>query len=153
MLAFALRASCLNSRRMGDRVEKGAWRSWTRPTTASTLRPDRPSSTSPGWKPSGRAPCTCRKLISDDQYDTAQTILATNPCEAGTGQEQPLLPAHGAVWRGHCVHLRHALRDSGPQQPIVNLQDTSTLEIHFNPTALPAAAGERQSGRLPSCLS
>lgn len=74
-----------------------------------------------------------QKLISEDQYDTAQTVLATSRAKLQQAREQLSFCKLTAPFAGS-IAFTYAMPSEvvGPQQPILNLQDTSTLDIHFN---------------------
>jgi RND family efflux transporter MFP subunit len=74
-----------------------------------------------------------KKLISEDQYDTAQTLLATNEARLEQAREQLSFCKLTAPFSG-AIAFTYAMPSEivGPQQPILNLQDTSTLDIQFN---------------------
>ena len=74
-----------------------------------------------------------QKLISEDQYDTAQTVLATNEARLEQAREQLSFCKLTAPFSG-AIAFTYAMPSEivGPQQPILNLQDTSTLDIRFN---------------------
>jgi len=74
-----------------------------------------------------------QKLISEDQYDTAQTLLATNEARLEQAREQLSFCKLTAPFSG-AIAFTYAMPSEivGPQQPILNLQDTSTLDIRFN---------------------
>ena len=74
-----------------------------------------------------------KKLISEDQYDTAQTLLATSRARLEQAAEQLSFCKLKAPFSG-AIAFTYAMPSEvvGPQQPILNLQDMSRLEIHFN---------------------
>lgn len=74
-----------------------------------------------------------QKLISEDQHDTAQTLLATNEARLQQAREQLSFCKLTAPFAGS-IAFTYAMPSEvvTPQQPVLNLQDTSTLEIHFN---------------------
>jgi RND family efflux transporter MFP subunit len=74
-----------------------------------------------------------QKLISEDQYDTAQTLLATNVARLEQAREQLSFCKLTAPFAG-AIAFTYAMPSEivGPQQPVLNLQDTSTLDIRFN---------------------
>lgn len=74
-----------------------------------------------------------QKLISEDQYDTAQTVLATSRAKLQQAREQLSFCKLTAPFAGS-IAFTYAMPSEvvGPQQPILTLQDTSTLDIHFN---------------------
>ena len=74
-----------------------------------------------------------QQLISEDQYDTAQTSLATSEARLQQAREQLSFCKLTAPFSG-AIAFTYAMPSEivGPQQPILNLQDTSTLDIQFN---------------------
>jgi len=74
-----------------------------------------------------------KKLISEDQFDTAQTLLATSRAKLEQAKEQLSFCQLKAPFGGN-IAFTYAMPSEvvGPQQAVINLQDTSSLEIHFN---------------------
>ena len=74
-----------------------------------------------------------QQLISEDQYDTAQTLLATSGARLEQAREQLSFCKLTAPFAG-AIAFTYAMPSEivGPQQPVLNLQDTSTLDIQFN---------------------
>jgi RND family efflux transporter MFP subunit len=74
-----------------------------------------------------------KKLISEDQFDTAQTLLATSRARLEQAKEQLSFCQLKAPFVGN-IAFTYAMPSEivGPQQAVINLQDTSSLEIHFN---------------------
>ena len=74
-----------------------------------------------------------KKLISEDQYDTAQAMLATNKARLEQAREQLSFCKLIAPFSG-AIAFTYAMPSEivGPQQAVLNLQDTSTLDIRFN---------------------
>jgi RND family efflux transporter MFP subunit len=74
-----------------------------------------------------------QQLISEDQYDTAQTALATSGARLQQAEEQLshtrlVAPFAGAI--AFTYAMPHEVVSS--RQPILNLQDISSLDIRFN---------------------
>jgi RND family efflux transporter MFP subunit len=94
-----------------------------------------------------------RKLISEDQFDTAQTLLATSGAKLEQAREQLSFCLLSAPFSGN-IAFTYAMPSEivGPQLPIINLQDTSSLEIHINlpPQYQPLLRGEEQASFLVS---
>ena len=135
MLAFRVAGQLLELKvRMGERVEKGALLAELDPTDYRLNFEARQAEFDLARLEAERASTLyLQKLISDDQYDTAQTILATNRARLEQAREQLSFCQLTAPFGG-AIAFTYAMPSEivGPQQPIVNLQDTSTLEIHFN---------------------
>jgi RND family efflux transporter MFP subunit len=74
-----------------------------------------------------------QKLISEDQYDTAQTVLATNEARLEQARKELSFCQLTAPFAG-AIAFTYAMPSEimSPQQPILNLQNTSTLDIRFN---------------------
>ena len=74
-----------------------------------------------------------QKLISEDQYDTAQTLLATNEARLAQARKELSFCQLRAPFDG-AIAFTYAMPSEvvSPQQPILNLQNTSKLDILFN---------------------
>ncbi|HDY82521.1 MAG TPA: efflux RND transporter periplasmic adaptor subunit [Halieaceae bacterium] len=74
-----------------------------------------------------------QQLISEDHYDTARTVLATSRARLEQAREQLSFCKLAAPFAG-AIAFTYVMPSEvvAPQQPILNLQDTSTLEIQFN---------------------
>jgi RND family efflux transporter MFP subunit len=74
-----------------------------------------------------------KKLISEDQYDTAQTLLATRRAQLEQAREQLSFCRLLAPYSGN-IAFTYAMPSEvvAAYEPILNLQDVSRLEIHFN---------------------
>ena len=74
-----------------------------------------------------------KQLISEDQYDTAQTLLATRRARLEQAREQLSYCKLRAPFSGN-IAFTYAMPSEvvAPQQPLINLQDTSSLEVRFN---------------------
>jgi RND family efflux transporter MFP subunit len=74
-----------------------------------------------------------QQLISEDQYDRAQTALATSRARLEQAREQLSFCKLTAPFAG-AIAFTYAMPSEvvSSQQPILNLQDTSSLDIRFN---------------------
>ena len=74
-----------------------------------------------------------QQLISEDQFDTAQTALATSRAHLEQAREQLSFCKLTAPFAG-AIAFTYAMPSEvvSTQQPILNLQDTSTVDIRFN---------------------
>jgi RND family efflux transporter MFP subunit len=85
-----------------------------------------------------------KKLISEDQYDTAQTLLATRRAQLEQAREQLSFCRLVAPYSGN-IAFTYAMPSEvvAAHEPILNLQDVSRLEIRFNlpPRYEPLLAG------------
>lgn len=74
-----------------------------------------------------------KKLISEDQFDTAQTLLATSGAKLEQAKDQLSFCKLKAPFSGN-IAFTYAMPSEivGPQLPVINLQDTSSLEVEFN---------------------
>jgi RND family efflux transporter MFP subunit len=74
-----------------------------------------------------------QQLISEDQHDTAQTALATSRARLQQAKEQLSFCKLSAPFAG-AIAFTYAMPSEvvSTRQPILNLQDTSTLDISFN---------------------
>ena len=86
-----------------------------------------------------------RQLISEDQFDTAQTRLATTRARLEQAREQLSYCKLIAPFEGG-VAFTYAMRSEvvAAQQPVLTLQDTRTLDIRFNlpPRYQPLLSGD-----------
>jgi RND family efflux transporter MFP subunit len=119
---------------MGDRVNKGAVLAELDPTDYRLNLDARQAEFDLAQLEAERASALyTKKLISEDQYDTAQTVLATSEARLGQAREQLSFCKLTAPFAG-AIAFTYAMPSEivGPQQPVLNLQDTSTLDIRFN---------------------
>ncbi len=74
-----------------------------------------------------------QQLISEDQYDTAQTGLATSGAQLEQARDQLSFCQLRAPFAG-AIAFTYAMPSEvvAPPQPILALHDTSTLEVHFS---------------------
>ncbi len=74
-----------------------------------------------------------KQLVSDDQYDTAQTLLATRRARLEQAREQLSFCRLIAPYAGN-IAFTYAMPSEvvSAHQPILNLQDVSRLEVHFS---------------------
>jgi len=74
-----------------------------------------------------------RQLISEDKFETAQTQLATTWARLEQAREQLSYCKLTAPFEGN-IAFTYAMPSEvvAAQQPVLTLQDTSRLEIHFN---------------------
>jgi len=120
--------------RMGDRVQAGTVLAELDPTDYHLNLDARQAEFDLAQLEAKRARALyTQKLISEDQYDTAQTLLATSGAKLEQAREQLSFCKLTAPFGGS-IAFTYAMPSEvvGPQQPIINLQDTSTLDIHFN---------------------
>ncbi len=85
-----------------------------------------------------------KQLISEDQYDTARTLLVTTGAKLEQAREQLSFCRLVAPYAGN-IAFTYAMPSEivAAHQPILNLQDVSRLEVHFNlpPRYEPLIAG------------
>lgn len=120
--------------RMGDQVEAGAVLAELDPTDYRLNLDVRQAEYDLARLEAERASTLYKqKLISEDQHDIAQTQLATSGAKLEQAREQLSFCKLTAPFSGS-IAFTYAMpsENVGPQQPILNLQDTSTLDIHFN---------------------
>ena len=74
-----------------------------------------------------------KKLVSEDQFDTARTLLATRRAQLEQAREQLSFCRLTAPYSGN-IAFTYAMPSEvvAAHQPILNLQDLSRLEIRFN---------------------
>jgi RND family efflux transporter MFP subunit len=119
---------------MGDRVNKGAVLAELDPTDYRLNLDARQAEFDLAQLEAERASALYRqKLISEDQYDTAQTVLATSEARLEQAREQLSFCKLTAPFAG-AIAFTYAMPSEivAQQQPVLNLQDTSTLDIRFN---------------------
>jgi RND family efflux transporter MFP subunit len=119
---------------MGDRVNKGAVLAELDPTDYRLNLEARQAEFDLAQLEAERASALYKqKLISEDQYDTAQTVLATSEARLEQAREQLSFCKLTAPFAG-AIAFTYVMPSEivGPQQPVLNLQDTSTLDIRFN---------------------
>ena len=120
--------------RMGDRVKAGAVLAELDPTDYRLNLEARQAEFDLAKLEADRAHTLfTRKLISEDQYDTAQTALATGAARLEQAREQLSFckltaPFDGAIAFTYAMPFEVVT----PRLPILNLQDISTLEVLFN---------------------
>ncbi len=135
MLAFRVAGQLRELKvRMGDRVQKGAVLAELDPTDYRLNLEARQAEFDLAQLEAERASTLYKqKLISEDQYDTAQTVLATNEARLEQAREQLSFCKLTAPFSG-AIAFTYAMPSEivATQQPILNLQDTSTLDIRFN---------------------
>jgi RND family efflux transporter MFP subunit len=135
MLAFRVAGQLRELKvRMGDRVTKGAVLAELDPTDYRLNLEARQAEFDLAQLEAERASALYKqKLISEDQYDTAQTMLATTEARLEQAREQLSFCKLTAPFPG-AIAFTYAMPSEimAPQQPILNLQDTSTLDIRFN---------------------
>ena len=135
MLAFRVAGQLRELKvRMGDSVAKGAVLAELDPTDYRLNLDARQAEFDLAKLEADRASALYKqKLISEDQNDTAQTLLATNVARLEQAREQLSFCKLTAPFAG-AIAFTYAMPSEivGPQQPILNLQDTSTLDIRFN---------------------
>lgn len=120
--------------RMGESVEKGALLAELDPTDYQLNVEARQAEFDLALLEAERASTLYKKqLISEDQYDTAEAVLATNRARLEQAREQ-LSHCKLSAPFGGAIAFTYAMPSEivSPQQSILNLQDTSTLDIHFN---------------------
>jgi RND family efflux transporter MFP subunit len=135
MLAFRVAGQLRELKvRMGDRVNKGAVLAELDPTDYQLNLDARQAEFDLAQLEAERASALYKqKLISEDQYDTAQTVLATTEARLEQAREQLSFCKLTAPFAG-AIAFTYAMPSEivAPQQPVLNLQDTSTLDIRFN---------------------
>jgi RND family efflux transporter MFP subunit len=135
MLAFRVAGQLRELKvRMGDRVNEGEVLAELDPTDYRLNLEARQAEFDLAQLEAERASTLYKqKLISEDQYDTAQTVLATNEARLEQAREQLSFCKLTAPFSG-AIAFTYAMPSEivATQQPILNLQDTSTLDIRFN---------------------
>ncbi|MFC1579065.1 efflux RND transporter periplasmic adaptor subunit [Pseudomonadota bacterium] len=119
---------------MGDRVQRGAVLAELDPTDYQLNLDARQAEFDLARLEAERASTLyAQKLISEDQYDTAQTQLATTRARLELAREELSFCRLTAPFTG-AIAFTYVMPSEivAPQQPVLNLQDISTLEIHFN---------------------
>jgi len=119
---------------MGERVEKGTLLAELDPTDYRLNLEARQAEYDLARLGADRAASLHqRKLISEEQYDTAQTLLATRRAQLEQAREQLSFCRLVAPYGGN-IAFTYAMPSEvvAAQQPILNLQDVSQLEIRFN---------------------
>jgi RND family efflux transporter MFP subunit len=120
--------------RMGERVEMGAVLAELDPTDFQLNLDARQAEYDLARLEAERASTLYQQeLISEDQYDISQTALATSRASLEQAREQLSFCKLTAPFGG-AIAFTYAMPSENvtPQQAIVNLQDTSSLEIQFN---------------------
>jgi len=135
MLAFRVAGQLRELKvRMGDQVEKGTILAELDPTDYRLNLDARQAEFDLAQLEAERASTLYQqKLISEDQYDTAQTVLATNAARLEQARKELSFCQLSAPFAG-AIAFTYAMPSEivSPQQPILNLQNTSTLDIRFN---------------------
>jgi multidrug efflux pump subunit AcrA (membrane-fusion protein) len=131
--------------RMGNQVEQGAVLAELDPTDYQLNVDARQAEFDLAQLEADRASTLfTQKLISEDQYDTAQTVLATSRAKLQQAREQLSFCKLTA-----CLYLRHALGGCGATAAYIDpagyLDAGHSLQ---SSTALPATAGRRGQGGL-----
>ncbi|WP_162846183.1 efflux RND transporter periplasmic adaptor subunit [Seongchinamella sediminis] len=120
--------------RMGDRVQQGALLAALDPTDYQLQLDAREAEYQLAKLEAERADTLYQqRLISEDAYDTARAALATSEARLEQAREQLSFCQLRAPFAG-AIAFTYAMPQEvvGPQQPILNLQDISTLEVRFN---------------------
>lgn len=120
--------------RMGDRVREGQVLAKLDPTDYQLNLDARQAEFDLARLEADRASTLyAQQLISEDQHDTAQTRLATSGAKLELAREELSFCQLTAPFAG-AIAFTYAMPSEivGPQQPVLNLQDISTLEIRFN---------------------
>jgi RND family efflux transporter MFP subunit len=120
--------------RMGDRVEAGTVLAELDPTDYRLNVEARQAEYDLAKLEAERAATLfSQQLISEDQHDTAQTNLTTSRARLEQAREQLSFCKLTAPFAG-AIAFTYAMPSEvvTPQQPVLNLQDISTLEIQFN---------------------
>jgi len=135
--------------RMGDRVSQGALLAELDPTDYQLRLDARQAEFELAQLGAERAQTLfAQQLISEDAYDTAQAGLATSQAKLEQARQQLSFCKLKAPFAG-AIAFTYAMPSEvvGPQQPILNLQDISTLEIRFNlpPRYQPLLQGEEKA--------
>jgi RND family efflux transporter MFP subunit len=135
MLAFRVAGQLQELKvRMGNQVEKGAILAELDPTDYQLNLDARQAEFDLAKLEAERASTLYKqKLISEDQYDTAQTVLVTNEARLEQARKELSFCRLTAPFAG-AIAFTYAMPSEivSPQQPILNLQNTSTLDIRFN---------------------
>lgn len=135
MLAFRVAGEIRELRvRMGDRVPAGAVLAELDPTDYQLNLDARQAEFDLARLEAERASSLyAQQLLSEDQYDTAQTALATSRARLELAREELSFCQLTAPFAG-AIAFTYAMPSEivAPQQPVLNLQDISTLEIRFN---------------------
>lgn len=135
--------------RMGDRVNQGALLAELDPTDYQLQLDARQAEFELAQLGAERAQTLfAQQLISEDAYDTAQAGLATSEAKLEQARRQLSFCKLTAPFAG-AIAFTYAMPSEvvGPQQPVLNLQDISTLEIRFNlpPRYQPLLQGEERA--------
>jgi len=150
LLAFRVAGQIEELRvRMGDRVEQGALLAELDPTDYQLQLDARQAEFELAQLGAERAQTLfAQQLISEDAYDTAQAGRATSQAKLEQAREQLSFCKLTAPFAG-AIAFTYAMPSEvvGAQQPILNLQDISTLEIRFNlpPRYQPLLQGEERA--------
>jgi RND family efflux transporter MFP subunit len=134
---------------MGDRVQAGAVLAQLDPTDYQLNLDARRAEFDLARLEAERASTLyAQQLISEDQHDTAQTRLATSRAKLELAREELSFCQLTAPFAG-AIAFTYAMPSEivAPQQPVLNLQDISTLEIRFNlpPRYQPLLQGREQA--------
>ena len=135
MLAFRVAGEIRELKvRMGDRVQAGAVLAELDPTDYQLNLDARQAEFDLAQLEADRASTLfAQQLISEDQYDTAQTRLATSRAKLELAREELSFCRLTAPFAG-VIAFTYARPSEivSIQQPVLNLQDISTLEIRFD---------------------
>ena len=119
---------------MGDRVQAGAVLAELDPTDYQLNLDARQAEFDLAQLEADRASTLfAQQLISEDQHDTAQTRLATSSAKLELAREELAFCRLTAPFAG-VIAFTYARPSEivSIQQPVLNLQDISSLEIRFN---------------------
>ena len=119
---------------MGERVERGAVLAELDPTDYRLNLEARRAEFDLAQLEAERAETLYdQKLISEDQYDTARTQLATTRARLELAREELSFCRLTAPFAG-AIAFTYAMPSEivAPQQPVLNLQDLSSLEVRFS---------------------
>ena len=135
--------------RMGGRVEAGAVLAELDPTDYQLNLEARQAEFDLAQLEAQRASTLYKQqLISEDQFDTAQTLLTTSRAKLEQAREQLSYCKLRAPFAG-AIAFTYAMPSEvvEAQQPVLNLQDISTLEVHFNlpPKYQPLLEGQERA--------
>jgi RND family efflux transporter MFP subunit len=150
MLAFRVAGEIRELKvRMGDRVQAGAVLAQLDPTDYQLNLDARQAEFDLARLEADRASTLySQQLISEDQYDTAQTQLATSRAQLELAREELSFCQLTAPFAG-VIAFTYARPSEvvSMQQPVLNLQDISSLEIRFNlpPRYQPLLEGQEQA--------
>lgn len=152
-LAFRISGQLRELRvKMGERVQQGALLAELDPTDYQLNLDARQAEFDLARLEADRASALHeQRLISEDQFDTAQTVLATSAARLEQAREQLSFCRLTAPFAG-AIAFTYAMPSEivAPHQPILNLQDLSTLEVRFT---LPSRFQPLLQGRDPAVFT